>query len=240
MRRSTMWVSVAFVASCSLSSMAFAADLGPPPIYKAPPLLAPVPVYNWTGFYIGGHIGYGWSDFSGEDPTGVATAQAKGWLGGVTVGYNYQINRFVIGLEGEYSWANVHRTESDPLGFGGGEATLKNDFFATAAVRLGYAVDNLLIYGKGGVAWTRDKIDVTDGIGGFANGTFNRTGWLLGVGLEYGFWTNWSTKLEYNYLNFSSIEENLNTGGGLTATTANVKLNTHLLKFGVNYRFNWF
>ena len=211
-------------------------------MYKAPALYSPAPVFSWTGFYIGAHGGYGWSNFSGDDPTtgGTDTAQARGWLGGVTVGYNYQINSFVVGVEGDYSWADVNKTDSDPLGLGGGEANLKNDFFATAAVRLGYAVDRFLLYGKGGVAWTRDKWDITDGVGGFANGTFGRTGWMLGAGVEYAFWNNWSAKLEYNYLHFKSIEENLTTGGGLTATPANISLNSHLLKLGVNYRFHWF
>lgn len=175
-------------------------------MYKAPALYSPAPVFSWTGFYIGAHGGYGWSNFSGDDPTtgGTDTAQARGWLGGVTVGYNYQINSFVVGVEGDYSWADVNKTDSDPLGLGGGEAKLKNDFFATAAVRLGYAVDRFLLYGKGGVA----------------------------------FWNNWSAKLEYNYLHFKSIEENLTTGGGLTATPANISLNSYLLKLGVNYRFH--
>lgn len=239
MRRSAgVWLSVAFVAFSSMCSAAVAADLRRP-VYKAPPLLAPAPVYSWTGFYVGGHAGYGWSNFSGDDPAGGEPAKAKGWLGGVTVGYNYQINAFVIGIEGDYSWANVNYSEPDIFGVGAGEAKLKNDFFATAAVRLGYAIDRLLIYGKGGAAWTRDKWDVTDGLGGYANGTFNRTGWMIGGGLEYAFWDNWSAKVEYNYLQFKSIEENLTTGGGLTATPANVKLSTHLVKLGLNYRFAW-
>jgi outer membrane immunogenic protein len=238
MRRSAaMWVPVAFVAFLSVCSTASAADLRGP-VYKAPPLLTPVPVFSWTGVYVGGHVGYGWSHFSGSDPTGVASADADGWLGGLTMGFNYQINSFVIGVEGDYSWADVKKTTSDPLGLGGGEATLKNDYFATAAVRLGYAVDRLLIYGKGGAAWTRDKYDITDGVGGFANGSFNRTGWMLGAGLEYAFWNNLSAKIEYNYLSFKSIDENLTTGGGLTTTPASVKLDAHLVKLGVNYRFN--
>lgn len=238
MRRSAvMWVPVAFVAFLSVCSTVFAADLHAP-VYKAPPpLLSPVPVFSWTGLYVGGHIGYGWANFAGDDPAGGEPAKAKGWLGGVTLGYNYQINAFVIGVEGDYSWANVNYTETNIFGTGG-EAKLKNDFYATAALRLGYAVDRFLIYGKGGAAWTRDKWDVTDGVGGFANGTFNRVGWMVGGGVEYAFWNNWSAKVEYNYLHFKSIEENLTTGGGLTATPANVKLDAHLVKLGLNYRFN--
>lgn len=221
------------------TSSSFAADLPrrPAPVYKAP---AAVAFYNWTGFYVGAHAGYGWSDFSSTDlvfgdPGG---AKARGWLGGVQLGYNYQIGSIVLGVEGEYSWADVKFTQSDPLGIGAaGSATLKNDFFATAAGRLGYAFDRFLVYGKVGGAWTRDKFDLTDGIGGTATGRFNRSGWVGGGGLEYAFLGNWSAKLEYNYMWFGTITEQLTTGGGLVATPANVKLETQIIKAGVNYKF---
>lgn len=234
MRLSTALSVCAFVAC---SSAASAADI-PRPVYKAAPgLYSPAPVFSWTGFYAGIHGGYGWSRFSGNDPVaGASTTNAQGWLGGLQIGYNYQIGSFVIGAEGDYSWANVKKTVDSPLGTGG-SATLKNDYFATAALRLGYAMDRWMIYGKGGAAWTRDKFDLTDGIGGFANGTFNRTGWMLGAGVEYALWNNFSAKVEYNYLTFKSITETLTTGGGLTATSPSVGLKTHLVKIGLNYKF---
>ena len=229
-----VWVCVVFVAC---SSQASAADLARP-VYKAPPsLYSPAPVFSWTGFYVGVHGGYGWSNFSGTDPTGTATAQAKGWLAGGQLGYNYQTGSFVIGVEGDFSWSDVKNVQPNPLGLGGGQASLKNDYFATAALRLGYAFDRWLVYGKGGAAWTRDKFDITNGVGGFANGTFNRVGWMAGGGVEYAFWNNVSAKIEYNYLSFKSIDEVLTTGGGLAAAPASVSLNSHLLKLGLNYRF---
>lgn len=232
MRLSTALSVCAFVACSSLAS---AADL-PRPAYKAP-LYSPAPVFSWTGFYAGIHGGYGWSNFSSSDPVaGNSTTSAQGWLAGLQVGYNYQIGSFVVGAEGDYSWANVKKSVSNPLGTGG-SATFKNDYFATAALRLGYAIDRTLIYAKAGGAWTRDKFDLTDGIGGFANGTFNRSGWLLGAGVEYAFWNNVSAKIEYNYLSFKSITEALTTGGGITASTPSVGLKTHLVKVGLNYKF---
>ena len=237
MRLFPLWVLGAFVA---FSSVASAADLPPPayrPAYKAP-IFNPAPVFTWTGFYGGIHGGYGWSDFSSRDPVGGnSTGQASGWLAGVQLGYNYQIGSFVLGAEGDVSFADVKNVVDDPLGLGGGQAVLKNDYFATLAARFGYAFDRTLLYGKAGVAWTRDKFNVTDGVGGFGNGTFNRTGWMLGAGLEYAFWNNWSAKIEYNYLHFGSVTEMLTTGGGLGATVPSVSLNTHLLKVGLNYRF---
>jgi outer membrane immunogenic protein len=235
MRISALTWACGVVLACS--SLASAADM-PRPAYKAPSAVYnPEPVYNWTGFYAGVHGGYGWSNFSGSDPVaGDSSGTAKGWLGGVQLGYNYQVGKFVIGAEADYSWADVKNVTDNPFGTGG-SATLKNDYFVTAALRLGYAVDRTLLYVKGGGAWTRDKFDVTDGIGGFANGTFNRSGWMIGAGAEYAFWNNWSAKVEYNFLSFGSIDETLTTGGGLTATTPSVKLNSHLLKVGLNYKF---
>ncbi len=215
---------------------AFAADI-PRPVYKAPRTV--YAAYNWTGFYVGAHVGYGWSNFTGTDLVfgDTTTSRADGFLGGFQGGYNYQIGSFLIGVEGEYSISDVKINLNDPLGLGVGEATLKNDFFAIAALRLGYAFDRTLIYAKGGAAWTRDKLDVNDGLGGTATGRFNRTGWMAGGGVEYAFLGNWSAKLEYNYLKFGSITEQPDTAGGLAATPASVKLDTHLIKLGVNYRF---
>lgn len=221
-----------FVALIS-TSVACAADL-PRPVYKAPAVApAPMPPFSWNGIYIGIHGGYGWSTFD----SGGTSDDAKGWLGGFQLGYNYQIDSFVLGVEGDFSFADVADDISDPFGTGG-NASLKNDYFATIAGRVGYAFDRFLVYGKGGVAFTRDKYDITDGIGGFANGTFNRTGWMVGGGLEYAFWDNWSVKAEYNYLSFGSITETLTAGGGITASPANVSLISHLVKVGLNYRFN--
>lgn len=226
---------VAFLLALSSVPSAFAADLARP-VYKAPSQFTPVPVFTWTGLYIGGHVGYGWSKMSGNGAFGPADANLKGFLGGGQIGYNYQLGQFVLGAEAEYSWADVKYDE--PLF--AGTISVKNDYFITAAARLGYAFDRFLAYGKVGGAWTRDKWDGNDGIGGTATGTFNRNGWLLGVGAEYALWNNWSAKLEYDYLMFGSISPTLATTGGLTTTgtATDVKLNTQIIKAGLNYRFN--
>jgi outer membrane immunogenic protein len=228
-RTAAMLVVGAFVVFASVAS---AADIRRP-IYKAAPFVPPP--FSWTGFYLGAHAGWGWSHFNASDPTGLGggTTDANGFLGGLQLGYNYQIASYVIGVEGDISWANVKKSETDPFLSG----TLKNDYFATAALRLGYAMDRWLVYAKGGAAWTRDKLDVTDAFGDTGTGRFNRQGWILGAGVEYAFTNNWSAKLEYNYLSFKSIHEAPTTTGGLVATPADVSLRTNLVKLGVNYRF---
>jgi len=236
MRLTTMICAVgAFVAFSSVSSV-HAADM-PRAVYKAPAYLSPVPTFSWSGLYLGVHGGYGWTRWTGTGALGTDSVNGNGWLAGGQIGYNYQTGRFVLGIEGDYSWANVkHETA-----LFAGNLTLKNDYFATVTGRVGYAFDNILVYGKGGVAWTRDKWDATDGLGGTATGDFNRQGWVIGAGVEYAFWGNVSAKIEYNYLWFKSISETLTTTGGLVvAGTPDVKQQTHLVKVGLNYRFNLF
>src|SRR3954462_3289169 len=130
-RTAAMWVVGALVAFSSTGA-ASAADL-PRPVYKAPAYIAPAPVFSWTGFYVGVHAGYGWDKLTGTSVFGTDSITAKGWLGGGQLGYNYQIGQFVLGVEGEYAWANVKY--DTPLF--AGTLTVKNDYFATAAARVG-------------------------------------------------------------------------------------------------------
>jgi len=221
---------------------AMAADLGSAPV-KAPmaaPMMAAA--YNWSGFYVGVNGGGGWSTFSGVGGTvpGINSLDASGAVAGGQVGGNYQIGNVVLGLEGTYDWADIKNTLVGPLGAGTLTLVTKNDYIATVAGRVGYAFDRVLIYGKGGAAFTRDNANanLTGPAPGTASGTFNRTGWLAGGGVEWAFWGNWSVKAEYDYMGFGAITEAItNTTGGLTASPANVKLNVQTAIFGVNYKF---
>lgn len=103
--------------------------------------------------------------------------------------------------------------------------------------RIGYAFDRVLVYGKGGAAWTRDKLDANDGIGGVATGRFNRTGWMASAGVEFALLRNWSLKLEYDYLRFGQLTEIPTVAGGLGVTPAAVKLDMQTVLLGFNYRF---
>ena len=98
---------VGLAGAAMFSGAAMAADISRP-VYKAPPAGALPVTYDWTGFYIGGHVGYGWADKDWRDAFGLATThKADGFLGGGQVGFNYQINQFVLGVEGDVSWANL-------------------------------------------------------------------------------------------------------------------------------------
>lgn len=198
--------------------------------------------FSWTGLYIGGQVGGGWNRASGMDPTmpadGWASERGSGFLAGGQLGFNYQIGSVVLGAEGSYAWSGVKISDGGPFAGGAGLTVVdKNDYIATAAGRVGYAFDRVLVFGKGGAAWTRDKLDANDGIGGTGSGSFNRTGWVAGAGVEYAFLQNWSVKLEYNYLGFGPVNELPTTAGGLGVTPAVVKLDIQTVLLGVNFRF---
>ncbi len=230
--RASTWIA-AVIASMATVGPVLAADLSRP-IYKAP-VYSPV-LFTWTGFYVGGHGGYGWNNSSGDG----TSIDLKGYVAGVQGGYNYQLGQYVIGLEGDYSYADVKYSAS----LLGATATIKNDYFANVAARLGYAFDRAMLYGKVGYGWTRDKWDLSDGLGGTASGNFNRSGLLLGGGVEYAMLGAWSVKLEYNYLNLGTAHELptvTNAGpGALTITCitdCSIKSHVQLVKVGINYRF---
>jgi len=175
---------------------AFAADVPvrQQPYYKA----APAPVFNWTGFYVGGHVGYGWgnADFA-------AGGDVDGFLGGLQVGYNWQLSRnWVFGIEGDISGTDINNNP--------GFAHI--DYLGTLRARVGYTWDRTMLYGTGGLAWNRSSnlgFHDTD------------TGYALGLGIEWAFAPGWSTKVEYMYYNF----DNVTTIGNTDISTVKVGLN---------------
>jgi len=200
------------LAMLAVSAPAIAADMpSRSPVYKA----APLPIFNWTGFYAGVHAGYGWGDSENLSP--------NGWFGGGQVGYNWQFTpSWVFGLEADLSGADI----SDSNSAGVPIASSKANAFGTARARLGYTVDRVMVYGTGGFAWAHNRVADLAGV----RDDTTHFGWTAGGGLEYAFAPNWSAKLEYLYADYGS--ENYN----LTVPT-NVDLKTSTVKSGVNYLF---
>ena len=237
---------------------ALAADLPAQAVPAKAPVYIPPPVYNWNGFYVGGHVGGGWSSQQATElapgvaafPTGTIFNKnnMSGFLGGVQGGFNWQVSNVVFGIEGEYSWANVNgsvTTQSVVPASPGftSNVTAKDKDYALATGRIGYAADNWLFFAKGGGAWGQTN---STGTGLLANGTVfetntansNRSGWVVGAGVEWGFAPNWSAKIEYNHIDFgSSTVTVLGTATG--ASSISVSNTVEVVKGGVNYRFNW-
>jgi outer membrane immunogenic protein len=214
---------------------ALAADL---PVKAAP---VPAAIYDWTGFYIGVTAGgsVGASDHV-DRGTGLSDANGyniTGGLGGGTIGYNWQISRFVIGFEGDGSWGSEYGSNTD-LGAVGNPAFLsftKETWVATARVRVGYAVDNLLFYGTGGYAAAGAEAGIKDAnsLALLASTTSTHSGWTAGGGLEWGFAPNWSAKFEMLYMQLNNTTFNTVQGEG----PRSVPLNDTIARVGINYRF---
>ena len=215
------------------TASAVAADLPARTYTKAP---APVyaPIYNWTGFYLGGHIGAG---FGGDDGftsnivglTG--TSRDAAFLGGGQIGADYQFSsNWVLGIEGQIS-----ALTSNDRTFTDGVDTIRDrsDWLASVTGRLGYTWGPGMLYVKGGVAFRDDNgLGVT---AGFAPAATNQesTGWTIGGGLEYMFAPAWSAKVEYQYYDFGTTDVVTPVGA------LSYKDDIHTVKVGVNYHFNW-
>jgi outer membrane immunogenic protein len=209
---------------------ALAADLGARTYTKAP-AYAPAPIYNWTGFYIGGHVG---GAFVGDDSiAGGLTRNNDGtFLGGVQAGYDYQFApNWVLGVEGQYSWLDTSNTGL--LIAPGVVFSDKQKGLASATARLGYTWGPALLYVKGGYAYTDYSTTLTGPIGTAFGVSSSKDGYTVGAGLEYMFAPSWSAKVEYMYYDFGRT--NFNVG----AAAFDVKNDEHTVKAGLNYRFNW-
>ena len=222
---------------------AMAAEL---PSRKAPPPVAyvePVPVFTWTGFYVGLNAGaaiansrYGFSPFPADQrPGGVA------FTGGGQIGYNWQTGPLVLGVETDFNYRGAQGANN-----GFGTISRGAGYFGTARGRIGYAMDRMLIYATGGLAYgTANFPGSATGIGlGGAPHFLTRLdnpgmklGWTAGAGVEYALSRNWSVKAEYLYVDLgrsSATYADLATGLPVSLQARN---SDHIVRAGVNYRF---
>jgi outer membrane immunogenic protein len=225
-------VLLASASALVLVAPATAADLKARPAYKAPPVPIAA-VYNWTGFYIGGHVGGDWTGNNNLDGNGGR------FLGGVQVGADYQLDpNWVIGIEGQYSWLANNNNGGVPFAITG-LATETTRGLGSATGRVGWTWGPGLLYIKGGYAFADKSLGVT--VAGvpapFAVTGNSKNGWTAGAGLEYQFAPNWSVKGEYQYYNFGSTT--FQPGSPAPLLGARFRDDEHTVKVGVNYRFGW-
>src|SRR5882672_154783 len=222
------------VALVVFAAPAAAADLQarPRPYTKAPAYTAPEAVYNWTGFYIGGHLG---GAFAGNN-----SLEGSGgrFLGGVQGGFDYQFApSWVVGAEAQYSW--LANNNNGVLFPGGTLVTTKNDQLGSVTGRFGYTWGPALLYAKGGYAF-RDNNNIGVTVAGvpqpFTTNGRHQDGYTVGAGLEYMFAPNWSAKAEYQYYNFGSTTF---TTGPADILGTRFRNDEHTVKAGINYRFGW-
>ena len=223
-----------------MAAPATAADLAARP-YKAPPPMV-APIYDWTGFYIGANGGWGQShscvDFSGIVVSADGCRERSGGLVGGQVGYRWQANQFVFGLEAQGDWADLSNTRVI-------DTTLLSARTKTSAIglftgQIGYAWNASLFYVKGGAAVTDNRLSILATASGteLAAQSATRWGGTVGVGWEYGFAPNWSAGIEYDHL-FMGHRNNSFTAPAVTAAFVNDRINqdVDMVTVRVNYRF---
>jgi outer membrane immunogenic protein len=216
---------------------ALAADLAARPYTKAPAYMA-APIYNWTGFYVGGHVG---GAFGGNNGFAGTTGNSDDgrFLGGLQVGADYQFApNWVVGIEGQYSWLGSNNNSVAFLAPGAGFVYNNNQRgLGSVTGRLGYTWGPALLYVKGGYAYS-DYSESLTFLGApfpFTLNSSHHDGYTVGAGLEYMFAQNWSGKIEYQYYDFGKtnfVTPVILSGFG------NNRNDEHTVKAGINYRFN--
>jgi outer membrane immunogenic protein len=214
------------LAAASLSAVggmqAQAADM--PRRAAQPTFQAAVPTFTWTGFYLGANAGAVWGDFTKS--AGLIRSRS-GFTGGVTAGYNHQVNQLVFGLEGDYNYSGLKGSGVTLPGFVTASAHLKS--FGTLRGRVGVAFDRAMVYGTGGYAFGVSAIAA-----GPALQTTTHHGYAVGGGLEYAFTQNVSAKAEYLYMPFQAKNAGNLPGVGFGGKAG---VDASVVRGGVNYRF---
>ena len=249
---------VEFGVNYKFNSGAPAVAVAGAPPYVRPPTPAPALVYkspsalyayNWSGFYVGADGGYGWETSKGGLTTAAGISLApysynvNGPIAGIFIGGNYQFDKLVVGLEGDWQWSNLigNNQTLAPLGaagaFPGGPFTISTTVkdYASIRGRLGFAFARFLVFGTGGWAWGNPSTSyATTEAAPFAATGSNGTGWTAGAGIDYAFTENVFGRIEYRYTNlgtsgFASVATN--SADGVTRVPIND------LRAGIAYKF---
>ena len=203
---------------------------------------------SWTGFYVGGHLGYGWG--LDDSPFNVnvlnvvsqgGNRSIKGPFGGLQVGYNFAIGQFVVGLEIDASLSDIDGNSPIINGANTGNTQARVESFGTGRARIGYLFGNALAFGTGGVALGRVETSRTQLTGTVFNATpgsidratYTSSGWVVGGGVEFALAQHWTAKIEYLYVDLGT-----NTVTRVLAEQRvdhTVTLST--ARIGLNYRF---
>jgi outer membrane immunogenic protein len=230
------WVCGLLAAACVVvPSAAQAIEATTEATTEAPADFSP----RWSGFYVGGRSGPQWTSW---DVSGAAAMTPSASMTGgnsVSVGRNWQDHRWVYGFEGDLRSA----AGLNPLSSGTGSDESKSPWLSTMRVRSGFAADNWLIYGTGGIAAGRAPFATGTPAVATAPGASLATslpalnpgktefGWTVGGGVEKAFGQNLSAKLEYSYVDFGAQN--------LVPATGDSKVRDHVVRFGLNYNFNF-
>lgn len=256
MNRNALLVATLGATAC-LSLPATAADMAARPYVKAPAYVQPI--YDWSGFYVGAHVGYAWGS-EHDNLSDVIGANAdkfdvNGVLGGVHAGYNWQANQFVFGIEGDFDGSGItgdQAFDDSPRSTlrSVGTLSFKNNWQASLRARAGVAANNWLLYVTGGVAFA--DVDsslsvynfnptgcegvcvVNPGFASSANNTL--VGFTIGAGSEYALSRNWIARMEVRYTDFGAKTFDLVDNLG-NALPTRVRFDQVSATAGISYKF---
>jgi outer membrane immunogenic protein len=233
---------------------AMSADLEPS-VFQHP---APPPVLiataTWTGCYLGGNAGFGWSNWTYSNASDNPTVPgergnilANDVVAGGQVGCDYQSGGLVLGVQGLFDWAQMKGRFHDAV-TGIFDETAQSRWFGTATGRVGYAATpTSLFYAKGGAAWINNKYQDIGVAGSFICGggpcntvdsspTSTRLGWTVGLGFEYMLSPNWSVFVEYDYMNFGN--PTISFPGTVPVNSFQIAQHVQTVMIGLNLRLN--
>src|SRR5258708_7133586 len=239
-------------AACRAAAPAMAAEV--PMAVKAPWQVPVVQAYDWTGLYVGGHLGYAGGRSNWSAPPDLSSSLdlfqssdiftgAGSYFGGLQIGYDYMLpNRVVLGAQLDASFPGFPRND---ISIGGmsifstpeiGLASYRENVlhFGTLRGRVGYAPANWLLYATGGFAWTYNQLILTQLADDTTDSPFLwRLGWVAGLGVEYAFAPNWSANVEYLYTQYGNSSV-MFPNAGLQFTS---DFSLQQVRAGLNYRF---
>jgi outer membrane immunogenic protein len=209
------------------------------PSYGVPVITA----YNWTGFYIGANVGGHFAKDDIIDVNAPISVSPRGILGGLQVGYNWQVGRLFMGLESDGNWLGGAASGSQTVLIGPPvTAVITNDskaqFLMTVRPRVGVALDRWLIYVTGGLAFETFITNDTFVSPVILTGTdrrVTRTGETIGGGIEYAVLDSWTLRIEYLYITFGSYDVNINAP--IVPITVQHQYTDNVARIGLNYRF---
>ena len=261
-------IAASALAVFTAASAASAADLAARPYTKAPVM---APIYDWTGFYIGGNVGYSWGRSSDTSTltngagavlfTTGAGANMDGIIGGGQIGYNWQVQNWVWGLEADIQGSDQKGRRdflcptsvcTPPFGvlavFPGPAVPValdqKLEWFGTVRGRVGVlATPQVLFYATGGLAYGGVNSSAVIGAGAFGfSASDTRVGYTVGAGVEGAIGGNWTAKLEYLYMDLGRTSGTFLTtipalGGGVLSYNYSSRITDNIVRVGVNYKF---
>jgi outer membrane immunogenic protein len=219
-------------------------------------------VMSWTGFYVGGNVGFSYTTSSFDhaatplpactlitgsiaDCSTTGALNSNGLIGGIQAGFNHQVGSFIWGLEGDVTWRGQDTGKATFIPAFGvvQDFAESNGWLATLRPRVGFAYYRAFIYATGGVAWGsvshtltfRDPLNVFPTL--VTQESSTRVGWTTGVGVEYALTTHWTFRGEYLFVDLGEVNVATAATGGWWPTNTTLAEQQHLLRAALNYRF---